>query len=276
MRAIVRVLLLNLGILSFPAVCLALLLGASSMSRDEVWLVRIALAVFGPFASSIWLAGVIRWCQRSDFRRTFGKEDIPRQLRAACYAFVGFAVSLFAGGYVAMTQDDAIPAIYFSKAVVACFSPTIGYLVYRIYQLLIKHKQRGLQTFLQEEQPSALELKEEQKERKKRVRTERRLDQHREKARQQQELRKDRTREVDPDCVLLGVYDYYTLDELSAARRTKAAQWHADKLENMAPELREYASQQLARFNGAYERLANRVKWSAEHKSLDVNSWKTF
>jgi len=36
----------------------------------------------------------------------------------------------------------------------------------------------------------------------------------------------------------------------------------------MAPELKEFASQQLARFNQAYERLANRVKWNAEPQSL--------
>jgi hypothetical protein len=73
---------------------------------------------------------------------------------------------------------------------------------------------------------------------------------------------------VEEDCRLLGVDEYYTIDELGAARRTKAAQWHPDKLENMAPELKEYASQQLTRFNLAYERLAKLVKWDAEPKAL--------
>lgn len=73
---------------------------------------------------------------------------------------------------------------------------------------------------------------------------------------------------VEEDWRLLGVDEYYTIDELSAARRTKASQWHPDKLENMAPELKEYASQQLARFNQAYERLEKRVTWNAEPKTL--------
>ena len=75
-------------------------------------------------------------------------------------------------------------------------------------------------------------------------------------------------RECEQDCALLGVDEYYTIEELNAARRIKAVQWHPDKLDNMAPELKDYASQQLARFNGAYERLARRVKWDVEPKSL--------
>jgi hypothetical protein len=73
---------------------------------------------------------------------------------------------------------------------------------------------------------------------------------------------------VEEDCRLLGIDEYYTLDELSAARRAKAAQWHPDKLENMAPELKEYASQQLTRFNLAYERLEKLVKWDSEPRTL--------
>lgn len=82
----------------------------------------------------------------------------------------------------------------------------------------------------------------------------------------------DATGGFENDCSLLGVDEYYTNDELSVARRTKTAQWHPDKLDNMAPELKEFASQQLARFNGAYERLANRVKWNAEPKSLSAEA----
>ncbi|HTT18053.1 MAG TPA: hypothetical protein VMG82_03850 [Candidatus Sulfotelmatobacter sp.] len=79
---------------------------------------------------------------------------------------------------------------------------------------------------------------------------------------------KDKASGITEDCALLGIDEYYTLEELSAARRTKAAQWHPDKLETMAPELKEYATRQLARLNGAYERLEKLVKWNSEPKSL--------
>jgi len=73
----------------------------------------------------------------------------------------------------------------------------------------------------------------------------------------------DQTGGFEDDCSLFGVDEYYTLDELNAARRTKAAQWHPDKLNGMAPELKEFASEQLTRLNLAHERLANRVKSNA-------------
>jgi hypothetical protein len=73
---------------------------------------------------------------------------------------------------------------------------------------------------------------------------------------------------VEEDCRLLGIDEYYTRDELSAARRAKAAQWHPDKLEHMAPELRDYASRQLTRFNLAHERLEKLVTWDAQPETL--------
>jgi len=84
----------------------------------------------------------------------------------------------------------------------------------------------------------------------------------------------DQTGGFEDDCSLLGVDEYYTLDELNAARRTKAAQWHPDKLNGMAPELKEFASEQLTRLNLAHERLANRVKSNAcsDHSSARSRS----
>ena len=64
----------------------------------------------------------------------------------------------------------------------------------------------------------------------------------------------------EEDCQLLGVDIYFTEQELSAAHRRKAAQWHSDKLQDMAPELREYADGQLARINAAYDRLRVKAK----------------
>jgi hypothetical protein len=43
----------------------------------------------------------------------------------------------------------------------------------------------------------------------------------------------DRSTTLDEDCQLLGVDEYYTIDELSAARRQKVAQWHTDRLEGI-------------------------------------------
>jgi hypothetical protein len=64
----------------------------------------------------------------------------------------------------------------------------------------------------------------------------------------------------EEDCQLLGIETEFTLDELSAARRRKAAQWHPDKLTGMAPELSEYAGRELSRINGACDRLEKVVK----------------
>ncbi len=52
---------------------------------------------------------------------------------------------------------------------------------------------------------------------------------------------------------LLGVAAGCTPDELSGAYRQKMSQWHPDKLETMAPELREYATRHTVRINEAYQ-----------------------
>jgi DnaJ-class molecular chaperone len=52
---------------------------------------------------------------------------------------------------------------------------------------------------------------------------------------------------------LLGVGQGCTPDELAHAYHQKMSQWHPDKLENMAPELREYATRQTQRINEAYQ-----------------------
>jgi len=75
---------------------------------------------------------------------------------------------------------------------------------------------------------------------------------------------------IKEDCQLIGVDEYYTLNELNAARRTKAAEWHPDKLGDMAPELKEFASEHLTRLNLAYERLESLVKWDTEYKTLET------
>ncbi len=63
---------------------------------------------------------------------------------------------------------------------------------------------------------------------------------------------------------LLGVGQGCTPDELAHAYHQKMSQWHPDKLETMAPELREYATRQTQRINEAYQKLkpmaAHRVR----------------
>lgn len=46
-----------------------------------------------------------------------------------------------------------------------------------------------------------------------------------------------------------------TPEELTRAYHRKVSEWHPDKLETMAQELRDYATRHLARVNEAYERL---------------------
>jgi Na+-transporting methylmalonyl-CoA/oxaloacetate decarboxylase gamma subunit len=52
---------------------------------------------------------------------------------------------------------------------------------------------------------------------------------------------------------LLGVGQGCTPEELAHAYHQKMSQWHPDKLETMAPELKEYATRQTARINEAYQ-----------------------
>jgi len=54
---------------------------------------------------------------------------------------------------------------------------------------------------------------------------------------------------------LLGVDSGCTPAELTRAYHRKVCEWHPDKLETMAQELRDHATRHLARINDAYERL---------------------
>jgi DnaJ-domain-containing protein 1 len=58
---------------------------------------------------------------------------------------------------------------------------------------------------------------------------------------------------------LLGVAPGCTADELSNAYRRTVTQWHPDKIETMAQELRDYATRQTARINEAYSKLKSNV-----------------
>jgi DnaJ domain len=54
---------------------------------------------------------------------------------------------------------------------------------------------------------------------------------------------------------LLGVSPGCTPEELTRAYRKKVSEWHPDKLDTMAQELKDHATRQMARINEAYERL---------------------
>ena len=56
-------------------------------------------------------------------------------------------------------------------------------------------------------------------------------------------------------CELLGVSQGCTPEELAKAYHRKVSEWHPDKLDTMAQELRDYATRCTARINEAYERL---------------------
>ena len=56
-------------------------------------------------------------------------------------------------------------------------------------------------------------------------------------------------------CELLGVSPGCTPEELARAYHRKVSEWHPDKLDTMARELREYATRRTARINEAYEKL---------------------
>jgi DnaJ domain len=57
---------------------------------------------------------------------------------------------------------------------------------------------------------------------------------------------------------LLGASPGCTREELTAAYRRSILQWHPDKLETMAQELKDYATRRTARINEAYDRLKQR------------------
>lgn len=54
---------------------------------------------------------------------------------------------------------------------------------------------------------------------------------------------------------LLGVRPGCTTVELAAAYRREISQWHPDKLDSMADELKAFATRRTARINEAYQRL---------------------
>ncbi len=56
-------------------------------------------------------------------------------------------------------------------------------------------------------------------------------------------------------CKLLGVSQGCTPDELTRAYHRKVSEWHPDKLESMAQELRDYATRHTSRINEAHQLL---------------------
>ena len=60
--------------------------------------------------------------------------------------------------------------------------------------------------------------------------------------------------EIDA-CTLLGVAQGCTPEELATAYRRKMLMWHPDRLENMANELKDFATRRTARINEAYQIL---------------------
>lgn len=56
-------------------------------------------------------------------------------------------------------------------------------------------------------------------------------------------------------CELLGVSPGCTAAEVAAAYRRRISQWHPDKLDSMADELKALATRRTARINEAYQRL---------------------
>jgi hypothetical protein len=70
---------------------------------------------------------------------------------------------------------------------------------------------------------------------------------------------------AEPEAIaLLGVAPGCRPDELAHAYHLTMSQWHPDKLETMAPELKDYATRQTQRINEAYQKLkpmaAHRVR----------------
>jgi DnaJ-domain-containing protein 1 len=61
---------------------------------------------------------------------------------------------------------------------------------------------------------------------------------------------------------LLGVDRNATLAEIKKAYHLKIALWHPDKLEGMAPELKQIANERLAQINAAYECLCKQKRAS--------------
>ena len=60
---------------------------------------------------------------------------------------------------------------------------------------------------------------------------------------------------LEADCSTLGISPHFTIEELRSAYLSKAKEWHPDRLEGMAPELKDYANRQLTQISAAYVRL---------------------
>lgn len=67
--------------------------------------------------------------------------------------------------------------------------------------------------------------------------------------------------EVDSNesYTVLGVEPGCSFEALKAAWRSKVKQCHPDRLDGMAPELKDHANRELARINAAYEQLQERA-----------------
>jgi DnaJ like chaperone protein len=65
---------------------------------------------------------------------------------------------------------------------------------------------------------------------------------------------------AEPEAfALLGVAPGCKPEELTKAYRRTASQWHPDRLDSMAPELRDYATRRMTRINEAYQKLKSRA-----------------
>jgi DnaJ domain len=63
--------------------------------------------------------------------------------------------------------------------------------------------------------------------------------------------------QVDPELfAILGVQPGCTAEQLRAAYVRLMKQWHTDRLEGMAPELKEFANREICRINEAYAKLS--------------------
>lgn len=72
----------------------------------------------------------------------------------------------------------------------------------------------------------------------------------------------DYTLTLNDAYAVLGVTDTATFEEIKRAYRIKIAEWHPDKVNTMAKELRELATRTTARINDAYEMIKNSQKAS--------------
>lgn len=134
LRVLAGMIAMTLVIFSFPLICFGLLVYVSSLNPDEIWLLRIAMLLFGPIAAAFWFGMTVRVYQRIDFVRENGFSDKLRFGVATWYMFMGMVCSYAAVGYVSFTDGCSVPTWYFAKVVVAAFSPTLIYLVYRAFK----------------------------------------------------------------------------------------------------------------------------------------------